>query len=432
MNYQPTLKDFEHLDSYQPSENDFQLQNQPIGGLSKFNLSQDDSLEDALKQGLIGSSLNFLTQSAKQPAQQLFPEQLALGASESVPRTLISSLSGIGELFGKKAIKLPHEEMSDSLVRSLGRGIGELGTYGALSVPFALGTEAATSSLLPNYLGQALGSGVAGSILEPGNLNERLKKGAEFGGTSLALSSINPLKELGKSLITKYKPKDAGKLLQQSYENKLNKISGEFDSIESDAEKLGINKIPIDKKLFKEIKNEVPKSKKFDQFIEKSENGNYKDLRRLQTELRKRATKAKSSDSLAEQDHGDRLNEFRDEINDSIANYFTKSDHDNLAIRLRQAMGSYRNLFETYHTHPTISKLVGENKLIPKNLLSTLEEDSVRMRRLLNEHPELQKHLSIEQNKQKIKSIGKTLGIGSLATKILLGGSGIKGFSNDQ
>lgn len=360
------------------------------------------------------------SQYKEQPEQESGWGSLLRGLKEGYPFALKSGINAASGVIGRHPFDMQQEQPTANWQESLGRGTGKLGGYLSLAAPLAAGGEA----LIPGLLGASLGSGLAGGLLTEGSTSDKaigaLESSAVPGiGKALSLGA-----RLGKSLIGSATSRKAADVIQKSYDPLREKLSKSFESIGTAADKIGINKIPLEKGMLNEIKEVGPKTKKFQSFVDKAEDGDYKALRQIQTELGKRAERHMSSGLGSEYDVGEKMMEARHDINQAVKSHFEEKGFKNLADKLERNVKGWKELLNTYHSDPVISKLVGENRKVPKNLLSKLEEDSVNAERLRNAHPELRKMLQTKKDKETIKRLmkGSAYRIGAAAaTKSLVG-----------
>ena len=145
------------------------------------------SIGDFLKHVISKGSFNSISNTGKQLGTSAgFPESYSEGVAESTPRALANSYSGLSEIFGSKGVKVPENEPSKSFGQSFGRDAGNLGTYGALAVPFAATAEA----VLPAAISGLVGAAVAGATLSPGDLKERAREALTWAATTAGLGGI--------------------------------------------------------------------------------------------------------------------------------------------------------------------------------------------------------------------------------------------------
>lgn len=277
------------------------------------------------------------------------------------------------------------------------------------SIPAYKGYQALKGGLnaarIPSAISSILAGGATGSAITP----EHRLGGAALGAGTAAIP------ELAK-IPGAFKKTDPFKVIQEGYDTQENALARSFEKTGREIEKQGINKIPVRKDLLDEVKELGPHTKKFSSFVDKAKEGDFRALRRLQSELWQQSKRYSSSPLGSEKDVGEAISEVRDEINQSIANHLTESGHPDLAEAIRKATAGWRGLQETYHSNPTISKLVGANRKVPSTN-KILHEQSVQMDRLRGLHPEIAKALKREKNMGRLSTTGKAV----------LGGTGIGG-----
>lgn len=350
-------------------------------------------------------------------------QNLYKGFSEGYPHALKSGANAVGEIFGAHPFDQQEQQPTKSWQESLGRGAGEVGGYLSLGVPAAAGITALLPEVVPGLLGASIGSAVAGAGLKSGGWKERALAGLESSIIPAAGKATGLAGRLGKSYFTGATPRKAADIIQGAYDPLRKGLSESFESIGNAAEKIGINKISIKKDLLDKIKEVGPKTDKFKRFVDKAEHGDYRALRSIQTELGKRAERHMSSGLGSEYDVGELMMEARNDINREVANHFEEKGFKNLADKLKRNVAGWKDMLETYHSNPTIGRLVGKNREVPKNLVSTLGKDQVDMAKLRAAHPEIEKLVRIKKDKDTVNKLSKGLLyrlIGAEAGKALL------------
>lgn len=257
----------------------------------------------------------------------------------------------------------------------------------------------------PSAIQNILAGAGTGAAVSPDN---RAMGGIVGGVTSAIPEAIKAVKSL--------KPQNPFDVIQKGYDKKSQAISKQFENAANQVVERGVKKIPIRNKLISEIKELGPKTKHFNSFVDKAKSGDFGALRKLQTELYHRAERYRSSPLGSEQDLADAILESRKEINESIAGHLEKKGHKDIASDIKKSMSQWRNLEETYHSHPKISKLVGENRLVPEST-KVLNENSTSMNRLRKAHPEIEQHKNWERNKKLITGLLLGVGGGTLVKK---------------
>lgn len=307
---------------------------------------------------------------------------------------------------------MPIEEVNPALQR-LGDIAGRLAGYApaAIAQEGIQGLNALKSA--PKALRRiGAGAGIGAAVSPDSRMG-----GAVTGGVASALPAIS-------EAIAGIKPLNPVKAIQNRYDTRVQKASNAFDSVAHQAKAAGIDTIPVEKSLLDKIKKIGPKTEKFRSFVDKAATGEYDRVRKLQTELWKRAEKANSSDLLSDQDVGENLLSLRDKINEGFKAHLAKEGHPVLAKDLTNAMDEWRKIQDIYGSHKTISKLVGPLRLEPKNILETLQERSEPMKLIRLHNPEIEQAVKHQKYSSALK---KSLQAGSGLTGIefinhLLGG----------
>lgn len=353
-----------------------------------------------------------------------YEKGLGLGLAEafgSSGASVLNTPASIYEYFkGTRPYNIHHPDLSNYYPQSEAGSLGKSVGHGVENVAEAIFPFARAAKAFNNPLTKMLAAGLAsGGTQALTNEGMRIPAGElGFAGGLAGQAIPSALGGISKSVVG-LKPRAAADILQKSYKSTDEALKNAFSSIGKEAEETGINKIKMPSKLLKQISKLGPETKSFKELMNEARSGDYKDLRKLQSELWQRANKAKSSESIAENDLGDKLHELRDEVNTRIAKHFGNKGRQDLADKLYDTMGGYKDLQKTFHSHPTISKLVSEERKVPKNLISTLQSDSAAMDRLRTEHPELTKALKKESVRQKAIKTGKAIGFGGAAYELL-------------
>jgi len=192
-----------------------------------------------------------------------------------------------------------------------------------------------------------------------------------------------------------------------------------FDKIEEAVKERGISKVPVDKKLIKQAESFLSDTQANKDLIQLANKGDYKALRALQSDLRKRAEKAMSSGLEAEYRRGEKIVETRDKLNESIANHLEGTGHKDLAKDLNKARNDYRDIQQTYFSSPQLAKVFGKSQVVPKNPKTLLSTESTEMKKFMSAHPEVQeilkKSLSHEKKMKLLKHALSIAGIGTTA-----------------
>ena len=247
---------------------------------------------------------------------------------------------------------------------------------------------------LPALLQEISAGGLAGAATNP---DSRL-----IGGMQGAVAGTLPaVIRTGKLAFENTSPKLLIKELQAKHDIIKQENSNIFKNVENQAIKRGINKVNIDESLITKAEDLLPKSEANKSLIEKARTGDFKSVRKLQSDLRAKGEKRLSSPFAADQDQGELMLENRQAINKSIAKHFEESGNKDLATELKKAMSDYKDLKKTYYQDKRLARIFGKERKIPKNPISLLEEDSTAINRLKEKHPEINERLSKSQQKEK-------------------------------
>jgi hypothetical protein len=207
--------------------------------------------------------------------------------------------------------------------------------------------------------------------------------------------------------------------LQNKYDliKSLNEKS--FTDIENEAYKRGTDRIDNTFDIVEKIedKNYLPETEETDKLLAKAKMGDYKSLRELQADLGNLGYSDISHKLSINRNRGREMISLQNKINDAIYNHLKNEGHLDLAEKLKNTRNEYRNIMEKYH--PTgkkattatraISKMVGENKVIPKSPETIFSEKSIPMDKFRKEHPEIVEMLGRSRNKKTQQRIVKAV-----------------------
>jgi hypothetical protein len=271
-------------------------------------------------------------------------------------------------------------------------------------------------------------------------ISEMIASGIGMPGMNVVGQGVNNFGIIGKgvsgfgkgikNLLTRKNPKELTAAVQKGHDVESKQISDIYNLIKSEVGPRGVGKIEIPEGIFHEIKKGkmLPNTEDFIKLLEKAKSGDYEALHQLQSDLYKKGTQALGSKFQANINKGEEILSVRNKINEIIRNKFKEHGHEDLAKLLDEASGRFKNLKETYFSHPQIAKLVHEKtRKIPKNPMNVFSEESKQMQRLLEKHPEitkeLEKHKGAKDFMKKLK-LGKNIGIGGgVAGGTLYGGT---------
>ncbi len=190
-----------------------------------------------------------------------------------------------------------------------------------------------------------------------------------------------------------------------------NKASNAFNHVSDEVNTRGINHIPLEHHLpddfFEKAKNYFPNTMASENLLNKAKTGDYNSLRKMQSDLYKRAKKNLSSQFDADNLKGAEMLEKRNDINQAISNHLKNKGQHDLSKILDEARADWRTLQNTYYNENvsnSLIKMFDKNvRKIPKNLVNLLTEESIPMKNILNFHPGLEQ-----------KVMGNKLGQGAL------------------
>lgn len=263
------------------------------------------------------------------------------------------------------------------------------------------------------------GNALLGGAYSPENPLLGLGLGASAGavgeGLGRGYSSLKNNNVLGhilsnpKSLFTT--KKELTNHLLNKHDFLENRASQAFNHVSNEVNSRGINRIPIENRLpddfFEKAKHFFPKTQASLDLLNKAKTGDYNALRKMQSDLYKRAKKNLSSQFDADTMKGAEMLEKRNDINQLISNHLQETGHDDLSKLLDEARHDWSTLQKTYYNENVSNALIKmfnkDIRKIPKNLANLLSEESIPMKTILDFHPGLEE-----------KIIGHKLGQGAL------------------
>ena len=343
------------------------------------------------------------------------------GLSEGYPESIKSGANAVSDLAGAHPFEDQQLGPTDNWQQTLGRLVGQGAGYSTLSAPLV----AAGSAAIPGVMGAALGAGLSGAALTPGDYKNRITGGLASAALPVAGKAASLTGKLGKNYLFGEKPREAADILQKAYKKNHAKAVSDLNEVSTQVSKRGINEIPVDKSVFKRIKEEIPdKTKAFADLLKKAESGDYRSLRELQADLRIKSEDLMGSSTYAERNLGKLVAEIRDDVNNSIASHLENTGNKDLASKLTEGMSKYRDVMSTYHGNKRISKLVGPDEEVPDSLYKILGRDTRYFKELRKKHPELDKSLKVQKLQKQLGSLYKkalALGHGAAVFKVATG-----------
>lgn len=368
-----------------------------------------DLIKKTLIQHMMGNVSNIGQQITGAATSGFSPENVehARGIAEGVPQAIFSGASGLSQLLGGEGLPPMQLPESQSWPQSIGRGIGETGTYGAMAAPFTLGAEGFAPALA--------GSAVAGGALTPGDWLERLSGAAKFAAPVALGKGLGALGQFtSKNIIPalrKVVPEKTYGTIIKTYDDYSAKLGNLFKFVEKQADERGIKNVgELDNELFDQAKEYGHRTKSFNRILEKAKKGDYKDVRKLYSELGRQERLSIKSKNY---EKAEGLRDTMDMINEGLSEHFRQTGQHDLAQWLDTAKSGYAKLKQLFEPekNATLRNLVGEERKIPKDL-SPLMENRTSVKRILKEFPEVAKDVEAMKAKQKLKKSLKTAGKG--------------------
>ena len=355
----------------------------------------DDATESEIQDTLNGSS--GVLQSAWK------------GLSEGYPSALKSGINALSEPFGSQPFNEREEKPADNLSEYLGRLGGKGAGYATLAAPFVAGGEAA----IPGLVGASLGSGLAGGALTQGKLSERIKDALISAALPVAFKGLASSLRLGKSAITSVKPRKAADVIQEAHDISEAKAVAPFKEASKIAKERDIPSVKINKSIFDLASRAFPKKQEYKDLLKKAKLGDYEALRQVSSDMKKVSRRLDDPDRLLTEQHfGSELDEAAQNIDKTMQHQFSIKGHKDLADLMKEGISNFAEHKNLYYKNPTIAKLVGEEKKVPKNLVKTIAKDETYFKKLREAHPGLKPILKRQEDQELLKK----LGIGGLGT----------------
>lgn len=297
--------------------------------------------------------------------RDLFPQAEGTG-QKSVQ--MASELFGSGGLFGKM--------------------LGGAKTVAELArIPAVLRTPAALVS--------------TGIVATPGDILEKLMGGTgalALGGAGKIAGKVGEkVPKFLRGLFSESTPEALVSSVQKPHDILERSADELYGQVESAINKRNI-KIPIKEQYLDQASEYFPKNtRSYKDLIDRAKKGDYEAIHKIQSSLYKKGTKALASDDLAVENQGEDILDLRDKINDDSSSYLIKEGHLDVAHVLSQAKKIYSQVMRTYYPknlRSAIGKMVNsELRLVPDNPQRIFKQNSVPMKRFLEDHPEAAKHV---------------------------------------
>lgn len=197
-----------------------------------------------------------------------------------------------------------------------------------------------------------------------------------------------------KSVFTKIAPRSWVESVQKGHDIMKSKAEDMFNFIKDQIPSRNIPSMKISPKLLKEAEDHLPNTRATKTLIQNARNGDYESVHRLQSSLGKKGFGRLASDDPAQWDIGEEIIDTRDKLLENIKNHFDKTGNSDLSDILNNARIQWKNLKDIYYKHPKIAQMVEQDtRLVPKNPENIFSEESVPMKRVLEQHPEIGQQL---------------------------------------
>jgi hypothetical protein len=305
---------------------------------------------------------------------------------------------------------------SDKAIQNLSEFTGSLGGLGKLFSGLKYATQAAK---VPKVLQNALALTGTGAIATPGDVRDKI-----LGATgSLALGGAGKLAGMTASKIAEKVPaflrgltndstlESLAQAVQKPHDIMSNTASKLYDFVKKSINQRNLS-IPVKQQYLDDARAMLPNTRASEQLINKASNGDYSGVHDLQSQLYKKGTKALTSDDVAINNQGEEILDLRNKINDDLRSHLIQNGHADIAHVLDQARDVHKNLMQTYF-NPNLPKSIGklvhsDTRLIPENLATVFDQNSVPMKRFLQKHPDVSKEARGVQEKEAAKkALGK-------------------------
>ena len=327
----------------------------------------------------------------------------ARGLSQGYPHALKGDINAIAQLAGRHPFE-QNELAQGPLSQSIGQGLGQLGGHLTAILPAAAASEA----LIPGLAGASIGAGLAGAATTPGDWKKRLSEGLLEAAIPAGGKVIKEAGKLGLSALKRTPtPRMAADVIQKRHEAAHKVATTPLEEAKKLAYERNIGPIRINPKLLDEVPKILGKDEATTRLLNKARKGDYEALDKLQSDVRREGRTLLASDNHADRLLGKDAHALADNIIGGIKVHAQYKGHGDIADLLTQGKKNYADFAKIYLENPTISKLVGKEKIVPKNLLSKLESDTAYFNKLKDEIPSIGKMLELQKSKKNLKKAAK-------------------------
>jgi len=248
------------------------------------------------------------------------------------------------------------------------------------------------------------------------------EEGIRFAGrNALNLMGTGKLLSSATGALTRNK-KFFSKEIMNTHDALENRASEGFKKVSDQFAKRNLPNVPVSPSDIEKLGEYFPKTKEATALINEAKTGNYNALRKIQSDLYKKAKDNLKSPLETERMRGSEMLEQRENINQNISDHLKNLGQHDLNNILNKARSDFSTLMRTYY-HPKMNKAIvnmvdRETRKIPNNLINVLNENSKPMQALRDFHPGLESSLNTYQLKTNalntLKKLGVPVGLGAL------------------
>lgn len=343
------------------------------------------------------------------------------GVASMIPTEFTQNLANSPDL---RSLFPQAEGTGQKSVQTAAEIVGSLGPLGKMFGLLKGGTQLAR---VPKALQNASALAGTGYIGTPGDSREKALGAVEalaLGGAGkvagkVAQKTAQNVPSFLRGLTSKSTPEALVEAAQKPHDILQRTADELYGQVRSGIKKRGIS-IPVKPEYLAQAEEILPKTRASRQLIDKARSGDYEAVHDLQSHLYKKGTKGLASDDIALENQGEEIIDLRNKINDDLEQHLIKNGHVDIAHVLRQGKNMYKKLMDTYF-HKNLPKGIGklvhqDLRLIPENPVNLFKQNSVPMKRFLEQHPEVAKHSKELMEKEKamkdLKRIMLRAGIG--------------------
>ncbi len=266
-------------------------------------------------------------------------------------------------------------------------------------------------------------------MMDPKNLNEMMINMLPAAQGMRLVGKAGPtLGKSIKSIFTKIAPRSWVERVQKGHDVMKGKAEDMFNFIKDQIPHRKIPNIGMSEELLNEAEQHLPVTRATKKLIENARSGDYNAVHKLQSDLGRRGFGRLASEDYAQRDVGEEILDTRDKLLEKIKNHFDETGNKDLSETLDKARSQWKDLKDIYYKHPKVAQMVEQDmRLVPKNPENIFSEESVPMKRVIEQHPEIGQELDTMNTANRfINSLKKKgaigLGIGGVGGSLYTGG----------